>query len=187
MNAKIAVVLSVIACVINIIGLAIPYWRTCSMKLKEFDFSVGSNYGLWIFCGYVDAPNRSFRTCSAYDHPEITSSTNGILQARYIELVASILVVCSTIMGLVQTVSHTPKVLYTKPSGVMCIIAGILALVGCIVFATTNIQLQVSTYACHYHAGFALCIVAGVMSLVSGVLYMLARKNTQDYYNTPLI
>ncbi|KAH3876688.1 hypothetical protein DPMN_000537 [Dreissena polymorpha] len=85
----------------------------------------------------------------------------------------------SIIWGVVQTVLHTPKALFTKPSGVMCFIAGILALVGCIVFATNSDIKRMLTMGYHYHAGFAMCIIAGVLSLVSGILYVLARRNTQ--------
>lgn len=66
-------------------------------------------------------------------------------------------------------------------------VAGILAVVGCIVFATNSdikmLKARVTTAGTdvHEHTGFALCIVAAALSLGSGVLYILARKDTRTH------
>ncbi|XP_052236873.1 uncharacterized protein LOC127848444 [Dreissena polymorpha] len=169
MDAKAGVLMSIIACVMNIIGLAIPYWLEFSRS--EAGQSVSYNYGLWSMCAHEE----SFYKCAVFKSETVPDV---FLQARYIEIAASILMFFSIIWGVVQTVLHTPKALFTKPSGVVCFIAGILALVGCIVFAANSfIKTMMTGY--HYHAGFAMCIIAGVLSLVSGILYMLAKKGTQ--------
>ncbi|KAH3752870.1 uncharacterized protein LOC127848442 [Dreissena polymorpha] len=185
MDAKLAILLSSIACVFNTIGLAIPYWLAASKS--EAGQSVSVNMGLWSVCVDAAGPVLTMDTCYAYDDPYINDANSVpsvVLATRYIEIVASLMMCTSTIWGIIKTVLHTPTALYTKPSGVKCIIAGILALVGCILFATnSDIKTLVSTAGSgfHEHAGFAMCIVAGVLSLVSGVLYMLATKETPQH------
>ncbi|KAH3876689.1 hypothetical protein DPMN_000538 [Dreissena polymorpha] len=61
MDAKIAILLSVIACVLNIIGLAIPYWLEFSHS--EAGASVNYIYGLWSQCLDLDGPEGRVHKC----------------------------------------------------------------------------------------------------------------------------
>ncbi|KAH3727352.1 uncharacterized protein LOC127853818 [Dreissena polymorpha] len=173
MDAKLAILLSLFACVLNSIGQAIPYWLVAS--ISEAGLSASVNMGLWSVCVHWDIPGANIDKCLAQWDNRDHSVPRYIIEAGYIEIGASILMFSSTIYGVVRTVIHTPTVVYTtRESGVICILAGIMALAGCIVFASETIA------GYYYHVGFALCIVAGLISIISGILYLLARKDTQD-------
>ncbi|KAH3752864.1 hypothetical protein DPMN_187490 [Dreissena polymorpha] len=77
MNAKIAVVLSLIACVINCVGLAIPYWLVASKD--EAGLSISVNSGIWLVCYHGVIYGLQVDKCNSYDDPKILTVRKYIL------------------------------------------------------------------------------------------------------------
>jgi cytochrome bd-type quinol oxidase subunit 2 len=80
--------------------------------------------------------------------------------------------------------SYLLKVLVMKTQGLLHVVAsilagvaGILMIVGCILFGTSYEKDNFSHNNMDLHAGFYLCVVAGVGSLVSAVLYIIDRDD----------
>ncbi|KAH3710531.1 hypothetical protein DPMN_070015 [Dreissena polymorpha] len=76
MDAKLAISLSLIACVLNIIGLAIPYWLAASKSTGGR--SVGVNMGLWSMCVHVGLLGVNVDECFAYDDQEEFGTDNSV-------------------------------------------------------------------------------------------------------------
>ncbi|KAH3710535.1 hypothetical protein DPMN_070019 [Dreissena polymorpha] len=73
MDGKHAFLLSSIACVLNTIGLAIPYWINASKSGAGQSFTV--NMGLWSVCVHVHLLGVTVDKCFAYDDPKFFKTT----------------------------------------------------------------------------------------------------------------
>ncbi|XP_052802491.1 uncharacterized protein LOC128232795 [Mya arenaria] len=178
MNAKIALIVSSFACVLNTVGLAIPYWLYASASNSGVSEEI--YFGLWKLCIKGQGSGQSISGCFGFDERGLDLPTV-IITTRAVEIIAVGLMFSATLWAAVK-IALKRTVLYTKISGIKCIIAGVLAIVGCVLFAINDDvkNLLKNGQQVHLHAGFALCIVAGIASLVAGVIYIIARPPEQQ-------
>lgn len=178
MYGIIATVLSGLSVVLDIVGLAIPYW------LYGIDDDDGSIFyvGLWESCG------------RGADIPEICMSFPGdvpgaIVATRALELSGMSLLVLALAVTLLKQFVFKDKIILAKVGSVWAVVAGLLMIIGTIVFATDSTIRTAGHMSAslglklNLHAGFGLCIVAGVLALLSGIFMFRNKVISEEQSN----
>lgn len=143
---------------INIVGLAIPYWTYISAAGGK------QNFGLWSYC--VSQAGNS--DCASL--PDV--AIDGALQAvRAMEILGMLLILAALVCAVLKQFVMKDKVLLPKIGSGCAIAAGILMIIGTIIYATRD-----GVESSNLHAGFALCIIAGIAGIVGGVVMFLGSK-----------
>lgn len=145
----------VIALILCIVGEAIPYWYYARLG------NVSIYFGLWKWCTTVE----SLSSCVSFlDGGGAVNATRAL---EIIGIVAGIAALC--VLRIRKHLSHVNQI-----AGGMAIFAGILMLIGTIVFGTDDLQRL--TPELNLHVGFALCVVAGILSIIGGGLICTLKQ-----------
>lgn len=150
-------VVSLIACVI---GVVTPYWTYASKA------GASAARGLWYNCDTGDS--------AAYCFSKLSSVPDYLHVVRAMELSGILLVGVCVGCGILKLILKQQDML-PKIAGVFVTAAGILMLIGTIVFAVNNVESSNSIVDFQFKlsAGFGLCTVAGVHALAAGVWYLI--------------
>ncbi|XP_060566342.1 uncharacterized protein LOC132725260 isoform X3 [Ruditapes philippinarum] len=143
---------------INIIGLAIPYWVYASAgDVKQYS-------GLWSSCGSVGGNSVCVDIPDAF--------LDGAFKAtRAMEILGMILILAALVCVLLKQFVIKDQALLPKIGACLAIVAGIFMIIGTIIYATRD-----GLDSSNLHAGFALCIIAGIIGIVAGVVVFMASK-----------
>ncbi|XP_045177032.1 uncharacterized protein LOC123537396 [Mercenaria mercenaria] len=162
MLAFVGIGLCAASLLLNIVGLAIPYWVYASVgDIKHY-------YGLWLRC----ASARGLTECAKI--PDIVLN-DAYKATRAMEILGMLLILAALVVVLLKQFVMKDKALLPKIGAGCAIFAGILMIIGTNIFATID-----RTESSNLHAGFALCIVAGVIGIAAGVLMFLASGSSND-------
>ncbi|XP_053408555.1 uncharacterized protein LOC128559847 [Mercenaria mercenaria] len=151
--------LSAASLLFNIIGLAIPYWNYKS--IGEFK----SYIGLWSTC----SPQLGGETVCKKIQDE--GLDDAFKATRAMEILGMLLILAALVIVLLKQFVMKDKALLPKIAAGCAVFAGILMIIGTIIYATRD-----GTDSSTLHAGFALCIIAGVIGIVAGVVIFLGSK-----------
>ncbi|VDI57965.1 Hypothetical predicted protein [Mytilus galloprovincialis] len=145
-------IVAIVSFVLQLIGFATPYW----MYAKRGN--IASHYGLWQTC---------FPTCGKFDCGVIECSS-ALKGTQALETLAFIILLAAVVLVAVQLFVINDKDILKKAGALCCIVAGVFALIGVIVYATQN-GVQTS----NLHFSFAFCIIAAVGGFVAGVFLVI--------------
>lgn len=161
MHIIIAIVLCALSAIVDIIGLAIPYW--CYVSGEG-----GSSYfGLWKSCLPVGGNSVCF---------SLTTGTGTIAGTRALEILGMLLLFAALATALLKQFVLKDKPIILKIGAACAILGGVLMIVGTIVFATdSTLKFMRTSAGMKLHAGFALCIVAGIFAFPAGVVMLLNK------------
>lgn len=158
MYCIIALILSGISTLLDIVGLAIPYWYHGNVN------GVSVYFGLWTTCGAG--------MCASYaEVPTAISAT------RALEILGMLLLMATFVSAVLKQFVMKDKLFLTKIGAACAILGGLFMIIGAIVFATNGDLKAVAALAnMKLNAGFALCIVSGVLALPAGVVMFLVKE-----------
>ncbi|CAC5401950.1 CACNG6 [Mytilus coruscus] len=145
-------IVGIVSFVLQLIGFATPYWRYAKRG------SVALHYGLWQTC---------LPTCVKFDCG-VFGCTSALKGTQALETLAFIILLAAVVLVAVQLFMMKDKDILKKAGAVCCIVAGVFALIGVIVFATQN-----GIEKSNLHFSFAFCIIAAVGGIVAGVLLVI--------------
>lgn len=143
----------------NIIGLAIPYWVYGSVG------SLSSHIGLWQAC----TPVSTETVCFSIGNDDIDTAFRA---TRAMELMGMMTIAAAFACAILKQFAMKDRQILPKIGAVFSIVAGVLMIIGCVIFATSE-GIDVSTL----HAGFGLCVVAGALGIIGGIILFLAARN----------
>ncbi|XP_052254343.1 uncharacterized protein LOC127860356 [Dreissena polymorpha] len=150
-------VLSGLSAILDIAGLAIPYWT----YVKDV-----SNAGLWSAC-FSSGERPS--VCASIG----TAATGTLMAVRAMVVLGLLLMIGAVVCFLLQKFMMKDKVILTKVAAGLAIFAGILMLIGSVIYATSK---ELNAEGSSLHAGFALCIVAAVLGIAGGVCMFINKE-----------
>ncbi|XP_053391518.1 uncharacterized protein LOC128554286 isoform X1 [Mercenaria mercenaria] len=159
---------------INIIGLAIPYWLYNSGTSKIFGRKVTAKayQGLWSRCVSVSGGGQSSSSCTSLSNEYLDDAYKA---TRAMEILGMLLILVALVVVLLKQFVMKDKAFLPKIGAGCAIFAGILMIIGTIIFATMD-----GIESSNLHAGFALCIIAGVKGIAAGVVMFLASGSSND-------
>lgn len=143
----------------NIVGLAIPYWTYVSVG------DVAAYSGLWTVCAPVAADET---VCTSFPSEGLDGAFKAV---RAMEILGMLLILAALVCAVLKQFVMKDKVLLPKIGSGCAIAAGILMIIGTIIYATRD-----GVESSNLHAGFALCIIAGIAGIVGGVVMFLGSK-----------
>ncbi|XP_045207417.2 uncharacterized protein LOC123559557 [Mercenaria mercenaria] len=162
MLAFVGIGLCAASLLLNIVGLAIPYWVYSSAgEIKSYS-------GLWSLC--LSALGQT--ECAKI--PDIALN-DAYKATRAMEILGMLLILVALVVVLLKQFVMKDKALLPKLGAGCAIFAGILMIIGTIIFATMD-----GIESSNLHAGFALCIIAGVIGIAAGVVMFLASGSSND-------
>lgn len=172
MSGVAATVLVIVAVIVGIIGVAIPYWEHGSYLGLEI------HSGLWKACGrYDNIFVRTSRIC--IDIPEISIS-DSLKAVRALEILGIIFLGLSLVSGIFKLAVRKDKVAFFWLAGGLAIFSGVLMITGAIIYGVKTQHEIDPGDMLHLHAGFGLCITAGCLAIIAGSLYLCDRTRYPD-------
>ncbi|XP_045208523.1 uncharacterized protein LOC123560394 [Mercenaria mercenaria] len=151
----IAIILSALSAILDIAGLAVPYWYSGTV------LSLKAHFGLWKSC--------ASSICASI--PDAPGALNG---TRACEILGMLLLFAALAAAVLKQFVMKDKPILTKLGGGCAIFGGVLMIIGTIIFATDS-SLKLLGTGMHLHAGFGLCIVAGILALPAGIVMFLNK------------
>lgn len=178
MSPLVGIGLAVASLVINIIGLAIPYWLYSSQSVAILTVTITSKtyQGLWSLCVSESGYGQSSSTCVSIPDALLDDAYKA---TRAMEILGMLVILAAVVCVLLKQFHMKDQALLPKIGAICAFVAGILMIIGTIIFATRDY-----VNSSDLHAGFALCIIAGIIGIVAGVVIFLGSKAndlTVDY------
>ncbi|XP_060574064.1 uncharacterized protein LOC132731811 [Ruditapes philippinarum] len=178
---KIGLALLGLALILNIIGVAIPYWFYFSLTVQGETGT--ASFGLWKTCGTATEGKggASVSTCMSFDTIDGFTVPKAFEAARALEILAiltttaAIIVVCLKIFFK----KENNRLLYIAAP--IPFFAGLFVIIGAIVFVVDNEvkkMVESANPLVHFkpHASFGLSIVAGILNIVASPMLILAAR-----------
>ncbi|XP_045182931.1 uncharacterized protein LOC123541471 [Mercenaria mercenaria] len=175
MLAVIGIALNGLALILEVVGVIIPYWFIWSTSVHGLTASI--KFGLWKCCTEVPLLDSECTSLEDIIHP----ISNQIRVTRGLEILSVLTTAMAGALAFLRVVTRKDNRRFVLAAGINAGIAGLLAIVGAVVFAVDN---QVEKYLEEHafkgqtnlklHSGFGLCIVSGILSFITAVLYILA-------------
>lgn len=150
---KIGFILLIVALVIQILGVALPYWYS-------YEYGNQKTYGgLWRGC----SEQGSFKLCYDFDNP-----ADWLAATEAFEIIGLLLIVGALVICVV--------VIFIKDEKILKLICAIISfcafgfiIIGIIIFGAE----VPNPYDDHLSGAFAITIIAGIVSLAAGILVLL--------------
>ncbi|XP_063419737.1 uncharacterized protein LOC134704884 [Mytilus trossulus] len=143
---------AIVSSVLQLIGFATPFWIYVKIQ------GVAVHSGLWQACISTTCTSG----CGVFGCPNALKGTQALETLAFIILLAAVVLVA------VQLFVMKDKDIMKKAGAVCCIVAGVFAIIGVIVYATQE-GVKISTL----HFSFAFCVIAAVGGIVAGVLLII--------------
>lgn len=160
---KIALVLYPLSCLLEIIGMASPYWVSASETIQGIKF----NLGIWTSCFLTICQNIT-------DAP---GWLNGVRALEILGMLAIIVASVCTALSIFMS-SESMQRMGKIVAVVTSFVAAAFIIVGVAIYAAKLVSLDPSNGALdllHYLSwAFGLCIAAAILSGIGGVLSILA-------------
>ncbi|XP_045182227.2 uncharacterized protein LOC123540957 [Mercenaria mercenaria] len=180
-------IVGIVGLVLNIVGVAIPYWYYYSEAEKGVKASF--YFGLWKLCVKAAGFGQEGSRCLKFDEFNMKIILPTEMEAvRGLELTAIILIATSIVIAGLRVVMKKGDNKYLKVAGGIACAAGILMIVGAVVFSTSDQMkklIPIVAIPFKLHAGFALCIVSGVCSLAAAVMFIMENDGENQTMPQP--
>ncbi|XP_045190965.2 uncharacterized protein LOC123547775 [Mercenaria mercenaria] len=189
MYEKIGLCVTGLALILNIVGVAIPYWFYSGSIQGVPGTSI--YFGLWKSCvaniqlsissimpQSVHGPVISM--CNSVDDIEGFLLPSEFKATRALEILAILATAATAVVVCLKMFvrKNDNRLLYAASP--IQFIAGLLMIIGAIVFVADNKAKKAIDSGFNTdikpHAAFGLCIVSGILSFVAAVLYFLAAR-----------
>ncbi|XP_045190966.2 uncharacterized protein LOC123547776 [Mercenaria mercenaria] len=180
MFEKIGLCVSGLVLILNIVGVAIPYWFYSGSIHGVPGTSM--NFGLWKSCavmpetlhGPLISICKPIADIKGFPLPSEFKATRALEILAILATVAGAVVVCLKMFVR----KNDNRLLYAASP--IPFIAGLLMIIGAVVFVADNKAKKAIDSGFNTdikpHAAFGLCIVSGILSFVAAVLYFLAAR-----------
>lgn len=152
-------IISAVSLIFHIIGFSTTYW-----------YRVGvAHMGLWKSCGQ----DKGVEIC--LDIKDSPVHYNQLVAAQVLECLALGAFLAAVTFAFLKMFVLTEQGILFVLTGLLNLMAGVFALIGAIVFATTSDGwFTLDTSNLHY--SFGLCIVGGIGGVFSGIVFILAWR-----------
>ncbi|XP_071144314.1 uncharacterized protein [Mytilus edulis] len=152
-------IISAVSFILHIIGFLTTFW-----------YKVGdAHMGLWKSCGQV----QGAEIC--YDIKDAPVHYNQLIAAQVLECLALVAFVAAVVCAFLKMFVLKEQGMLFVVTGLLNWLAGGLALVGVIVFATMSFN-GYKLDNSKYHYSFGLCIVGGIGGVFSGLVFFLSWR-----------
>ncbi|XP_071144354.1 uncharacterized protein [Mytilus edulis] len=153
-------IITTVSFILHIIGFSTTYW-----------YKIGDvvHMGLWKSCiqlngvevckNFADAPERDAQLAAA-----------GVMES-----LALVAFVAALVCAFLKMFVLKEKGIMFVVTGLLNFIAGGLALIGTVVFATISSG-GITLDSSNFHYSFGLCIVGGIGGIFTGIVFMLAWR-----------
>ncbi|CAG2250956.1 unnamed protein product [Mytilus edulis] len=156
-------IISAVSLIFHIIGFSTTYWYK-----EQTPFGVG-HFGLWKSCGII----YEVTTCvNIADQPVHNSH---IIATEVLECLALGAFLAAVACAFLKMFILTEQGMLFVLTGLLNLMAGVFALIGVIVFATTSNGFY-TIDSSNLHYSFGLCIVGGIGGVFSGMVFLLAWR-----------
>lgn len=158
----VGVVLSGLAFVLGIVGMAIPYWIYASANGKF------QSEGLWQLCGSTSSGGS---VCISF--PVVPS---WVAAVRAMSILGFLFIGGAGCCAFLKLFVMKNQASFAKLAGICALASGVFFLIGAIVY---GVKINDTVGPNNLFAGFGLVIVAGIIALVSGVVYFIADQRKE--------
>ncbi|XP_052085438.1 uncharacterized protein LOC127723042 isoform X5 [Mytilus californianus] len=152
-------IISAVSLIFHVIGFSTTYWY----KIGE------AHMGLWKSCGQVKGAEICF------DIKDAPVRDAQLTAAGVLESFALIAFVAALVCAFLKMFVLKDQGIMFVVIGLLNFIAGGLALIGTIVFATLSSR-GFTFDSSNFHYSFGLCIVGGIGGIFSGIVFTLAWR-----------
>ncbi|XP_063408334.1 uncharacterized protein LOC134691704 [Mytilus trossulus] len=157
-------IISAVSLIFHIIGFSTTYWY------KELTPGVGVvHLGLWKSCGPILGVEKCF------DIADATVHNSHIIATEVLECLALGAFLAAMACAFLKMFILTEQGMLFVLTGLLNLMAGVFALIGVIVFATTSSG-GFAMDSSNLHYSFGLCIVGGIGGVFSGMVFLLAWR-----------
>ncbi|XP_045209928.1 uncharacterized protein LOC123561540 [Mercenaria mercenaria] len=151
---KIGFILIIVALVIQILGVALPYWYQ-----KEYSSSVSANGGLFRFCTEIS----NTKSCS-----NIENASDWWQAVQAFEIIGLLILVASLVLCIIVLFIKNDMKVLKLINWILCFCACGFIIIGIIIYGA-----EASGVLEEYSGAFAITIIAGIVALVAGVVCLL--------------
>ncbi|KAL4229492.1 hypothetical protein ACF0H5_012532 [Mactra antiquata] len=155
---KIAFILLIVAFIIQILGVALPYWYELDAGVVE------TNAGLFKICSEVG----STKVCRNVKNP-----VDWWAATQAFEIIGLLIIIGALILAIVIIFVKSDMKILKLILWILCFCAFGFIIIGCIIFGAEYGNL----YDDGLSGAFAICIINSVVCLVAGVLALLDWKS----------
>ncbi|XP_052085437.1 uncharacterized protein LOC127723042 isoform X3 [Mytilus californianus] len=153
-------IISAVSLIFHIIGFSTTYW-----------YRVGDvHMGLWKSCG---KDLKGAEIC--YDITDAPVHYNQLVAAQVLECLALVAFLAAVTCAFLKIFVLKEQGMLFVVTGLLNWLAGGLALIGTIVFATLSSR-GFTFDSSNFHYSFGLCIVGGIGGIFSGIVFTLAWR-----------
>ncbi|CAC5386049.1 unnamed protein product [Mytilus coruscus] len=158
-------IISAVSLIFHIIGFSTTYWY----KEKKAVSDIHVHLGLWKSCAPVYGVERCVNIADLPIH------NSHIVATEVLECLALGAFLAAVTFAFLKMFVLTEQGILFVLTGLLNLMAGVFALIGAIVFATTSDGwFTLDTSNLHY--SFGLCIVGGIGGVFSGIVFILAWR-----------
>lgn len=162
---KIALFLFPLSCLLEVIGLASPYWISVSETIQGQTLSL--NFGIW-------------KSCALSMCGDITNAPGWLNGVRALEILGMLAVIVASVFTALSIFMSSESM--QRMGKIIAVILGFVAavfiLIGVIIFTAKLTDLDTSggiIDLIHYLSwAFGMCIAAAILSGIGGILSILA-------------
>lgn len=167
----IVIALSAVALILNIVGLAIPYWEYTVTRYASY------YYGLWRGCATI----KHYEVCSNLDAVDSVHVTTSMEFVRAFIILGALGLFSSLVARYVVQHSGRHRQVKFKGDEVLAIVSGLLIIIATIIFGSKT-QYEAVDGALNFelHVGFVICVIAGALAITSGTLRIFLENKVES-------
>ncbi|XP_053372722.1 uncharacterized protein LOC123561541 [Mercenaria mercenaria] len=154
MLLKVGFILIIVALVIQILGVALPYWYQ-----KENSSGTSVNGGLWKYC----SETLNVKKCI-----DMENAADWIEACRAFQIIGLLILVASLVLCIIVLFIKNDMKVLKLINWILCFCACGFIIIGIIIYGA-----EASGVFEEYSGAFAITIISGIVALVAGVVCLL--------------